>query len=618
MATVSTHRRAAALPAHVPYGAAAKAATAALALALGACGSSGGDDPSSPPLSDDATTVVTAPEAPTDTSLPDAVDSLPDDAPTVPTGGDTGTGDDPALVDPAPVDPVPVDPDPVNLGTDDVAEPETPAAPETPAEPAVTSTRVAFDITVPAYASDELQLDVAWGATEIRAEWVVDETWTATAELPADTEDRLLVTFHDDYGSTTLATHEAVFRTSSEASQTHTISADDFDSARWDNDGDGVGNLAELIAGTDPDFVEIAGAPNPPAELISIEYSGYDLELFWTRATDEDGAVIGYDVYRDDEQLTVLLDALSFYDGSVQPETRYTYDVYAVDDEGYRSRAATLVLTTPADEPVSGAQPNTAVLNGGGGASWSISDGLSTSTGSWNSGSCSYSQGAGSGVGIVDANLPGNWDAFDWASLMWVNGEQVGGWLRSADGTTSNYASVPIAGLQIATEYHAVSTLPVLRNYTSFGNDTPEDIFIVVNVATNFGADGGNRVMQSSSGDLAFGADDRWIVTDDYDDVGGDPANVTVFFGPDSPASNSVFTGDSVFDCYGDQGLTARIDVVVPAGESRALMLFHGLAVSSVEAQELATLFDVTPEFGNELTEGLGEEQLSAVVNWNY
>ena len=149
------------------------------------------------------------------------------------------------------------------------------------------------------------------------------------------------MTFRDDFGSTTLATHEASFRTSTRASQTYAISADDFDSARWDNDGDGTSNLDELIAGTDPDFVEVAGAPNPPAELISIEYSGYDLELFWTRATDDDGAVVGYDVYRDDERLATLLDALSFYDGSVRPETRYTYDVYAVDDEGYRSRAAT-------------------------------------------------------------------------------------------------------------------------------------------------------------------------------------------------------------------------------------------------------------------------------------
>jgi len=167
-------------------------------------------------------------------------------------------------------------------------------------------------------------------------------------------EEPLFVSFHDHFGSTTLATYQTSFRTSDQAAETYTITASEFDSERWDNDDDGVSNLAELVNGTDPDFVEIEGAPDPVGELISIEYSGYDLELFWTRAVDADGAVIGYDIYRNDEQLTSMLDSLSFYDGSVLPETEYTYDVYSVDNEGFRSRAATLVLTTPVDVPVSG------------------------------------------------------------------------------------------------------------------------------------------------------------------------------------------------------------------------------------------------------------------------
>ncbi len=538
-----------------------------LTCALAACGESGsGDD--SPDVQNDGGVAVPV---------------------TVPTTGGDGT--------------VGADPD---TGTGTVDSPE------------FSSTEVRFDITVPAYQSDELQLDVLWGTTSLQASWVADETWTTSAQLPLDTEERLYVSFHDHFGSTTLATFETSFRTSVQAAETYTIAASEFDSDRWDNDEDGVSNLDELTLGTDPDFVEIAGAPDPVAELISIEYSGYDLELFWTRAVDTDGVVIGYDIYRNDEQLTSLVDALSFYDGSVLPETEYTYDVYSVDNEGYRSRAATLVLTTPIDEPVTGVDANTATLTGGGNSSWYISDGLSTSTGSWNTGSCSYGAGAGSGVGITDASLPDRYDAFDFASLMWVNGEQVGGWLRSANDSTSNFSSVPMADLTIATEYHAISTQPVLRNYTSFTNDTPDDIFIVVNVASNFGADNGNQIVQSSSGDLEFGADDRWVITDDYSTEYGDPTNTTVLFGPDSPVSNSVFTGSSVFNCWGDQGLTARIDVVIPAGETRALMFFHGLSQTFSQALDLATLFDVTPTPGSELAEGLTETQLFEAVNWNY
>lgn len=505
----------------------------------------------------------------------------------------------------------------VTPGVEETLPPGTPLMDDV-VEPAVTMASVEFRITVPAYTSDELQLDVSWGNTDLSAAWVVDETWVTTGEFPVDAEDVLTVTFYDNFGSTTLATHESNFRVGTEASQVHTVSADEFDDARWDNDGDGVSNLAELLAGTDPDFVEVAGAPDAPSEVISIQYSGYDLELFWPRATDPDGVVVGYDVYRDDEEQASRLDALSYYDGSVQPETEYTYDVYAIDNLGNRSRAATLVVTTPVDEPVNGAEPNYATLTGGETALWFVSDGLTTSNGGPTGGGCSYNGGAGSGVGITDARLERNGDAYDWASMLWVNGERVGGWLRSASDSTTNFASVPLAGLEVSTEYHAVSTQAVLRNYTSFANNAQEDIFIVVNIANNFGSDSRTQVMQSSSGDLSFGTDDRWVITDDSSTTGGDPANTTVFYGPDAPASVSVFTGNTVFNCAGPQGLTARIDVLIPAGERRALMFFHGMSVTSADAMNRAVQYDTTPAFGNPLVEGLSQAQLSEVANWRY
>ena len=79
---------------------------------------------------------------------------------------------------------------------------------------------------------------------------------------------------------------------------------------------------------------------------------------------------------------------------------------------------------------------------------------------------------------------------------------------------------------------------------------------------------------------------------------------------------SSEFVTSSVFDCAGPQGLSARIDLTVPAGERRALMLFHSMAATGDEASATVSQFDVTPTIDSDLAEGLTEEQLSEVANW--
>jgi len=113
------------------------------------------------------------------------------------------------------------------------------------------STRVFFDITVPAYVSDTLQVRIEWGATSFLANWVGDEFWSASDDFPTDTENLLTVTFSDKNGAITLGSFERSFRTGSNASESYQITADQFDTDRWDRDGDGVSNLDESIAGTE-------------------------------------------------------------------------------------------------------------------------------------------------------------------------------------------------------------------------------------------------------------------------------------------------------------------------------------------------------------------------------
>ena len=113
-------------------------------------------------------------------------------------------------------------------------------------------TQVDFEITVPAYQSDALQVRLTWGDTDVTAGWVGDELWSTTLDLPTDTEHTLTVTFFDHNGGIELASFEDEFRTGSNAAEMFNIAAEQFDSERWDTDEDGVSNLEELSLGTDP------------------------------------------------------------------------------------------------------------------------------------------------------------------------------------------------------------------------------------------------------------------------------------------------------------------------------------------------------------------------------
>ena len=129
------------------------------------------------------------------------------------------------------------------------------------------TTRVDFEITVPAYTSDSLQVRLEWGDVDITALWLGDELWAASDDFPTNTENRLTVTFSDDNGALTLGSFESNFRTGTNASESFTITANQFDTDRWDNDGDGISNLDELTGQAD----EL----QPPRVLLFSETRGF-------------------------------------------------------------------------------------------------------------------------------------------------------------------------------------------------------------------------------------------------------------------------------------------------------------------------------------------------------
>ena len=97
------------------------------------------------------------------------------------------------------------------------------------------------------------------------ADWVTGVSWALSAVFRTDEENPLTVIFTDRNGAITLGSFEQSFRTGTNVSESFVITADQFDTEQWDNDNDGLSNLSELVAGTNP---LVAGAP-PVAGSVS-------------------------------------------------------------------------------------------------------------------------------------------------------------------------------------------------------------------------------------------------------------------------------------------------------------------------------------------------------------
>lgn len=193
-------------------------------------------------------------------------------------------------------------------------------------------TRVSFDITVPAYSSNALQVSLVSNNKNLTAAWVADESWIITDDFSSNTEHPITVTFSDNNGAIVLGQVETQFVTGSDASQMITVSADQFNTAFWDDDGDGVSNLSELTAGSNPLGENLQAPVQNELEMLPIKTvriswqvtSGAD---FYRVFENPDG-VSGFEQISDDLESSVLS-----YDHRIAlfARTNATYMVQACD-----------------------------------------------------------------------------------------------------------------------------------------------------------------------------------------------------------------------------------------------------------------------------------------------
>ena len=143
---------------------------------------------------------------------------------------------------------------------------------------------------------------------------------------------------------------------------------------------------------------------------------------------------------------------------------------------------------------------------------------------------------AGTGAGIDDASASFGSDPFDFASLAWVDNQQVNGVITNVPPDEAIFAPAVVAGVVAQMKIRALSSSAIARTLLDLSNPSASPVTVTVSYATNMGSDGSTQIVGTSSGDTVVTAEDRWVITDDTVPAGLDPAPTDGAVRPRRPA----------------------------------------------------------------------------------
>ncbi len=266
-------------------------------------------------------------------------------------------------------------------------------------------------------------------------------------------------------------------------------------------------------------------------------------------------------------------------------------------------------------------------------AEWFVNTNITFSTTS--SGSLAMSEASLHTAGAVTAASFNRHDAFDGA-VNWhvyagtppVSPDFSGGYYKAGGvvSVTANSVVGPtkaLAGLNAHVELHFSAQKNVVRSIFYLQNPTGSPITVTVDNDNNLGSDSNTHIVATSSGDTSFDAADDWLISCQASaappacDVGpsgsDDPIITMAFQGPGGIRATSVDTPGNGNDSpnFRWSGIT------VPAGDTRAVMMFVELSDTPADAQADAFLFNNSVSLsGTDFLAGLSPTQTSEIVNW--
>jgi hypothetical protein len=248
---------------------------------------------------------------------------------------------------------------------------------------------------------------------------------------------------------------------------------------------------------------------------------------------------------------------------------------------------------------------------------WTVSP-KSGATGDTASGSCN----GAAGLGVADATLflSDRVNAFDTGLTLWINGQQLTPRLPMTV-TRHSLVSGPVtmAGVKVTVHYDGLVGSDTLRTQVAFANTSGLPKTITATLASNLGSNAQTIIFGSSSGDTAFTAADRWLVTSNSASNPSGIIDTHVLFGPGSPAVTAGAVYTNTFKCNesptpNSRGVRGDFHLVVPVGKTQRLLFFNQAHDSNAGALADAAVFNSEPF---SMLGGLTNPELAEVVNWN-
>jgi hypothetical protein len=289
------------------------------------------------------------------------------------------------------------------------------------------------------------------------------------------------------------------------------------------------------------------------------------------------------------------------------------------------------VALTPAPAPAATGSLQIHTANAQGvNARWFVNTNITFSTTS--SGSLALSSASLHTQGAVTANSFNRVDAFDGVLTWHVYGgtppggpDSSGGYFKAGGvvSVTSNSVVGPnktLAGLTVHTELHFSATQNVVRDIFYMQNPTGSPITVTVDNDNNLGSDNNTSIQATSSGNATYDPTDNWIVSCQQIsaspgtcDLNADPI-ITMAF-QEAGAATRATTVDTPGN--GNDNPNFRYSVTVPAGQTRALMIFVQLSDTPAHAQTDAAVFNSNGALrATDYLAGLSVAQQTQIVNW--
>ena len=235
-----------------------------------------------------------------------------------------------------------------------------------------------------------------------------------------------------------------------------------------------------------------------------------------------------------------------------------------------------------------------------------------------------------------DANsapIGGGGDHFDDALGIFIDGNPFldTGTLDLVDNGDSfsiNSGIQAFGDVDVQVAFELFDGTPVARQIVTFQNTGAGQTSLSASWANNTGNDGGQVLVDDSSGNAALGLDDTWVTTADTADAAAVNSETNVWvFGGGTPGNFLVPTLVSLLDgapggdfgTSGDEGFNAVFDLTLDPGETAALMFFVGTpAGNGLGGLTFGDQFNnLNTQFFANLIDDLSGTQRSQIVNFD-